>query len=818
MQVPLSWLREYVNLELTPTELAHRLTMAGVEVGEVIESGGWKECCVGEVLEVSPHPNADSLRLCRVSTGTGSSAGSESGAANREMEVVCGAPNVAAGQKICFARVGAYLYNTHSGRHEALKAARIRGVVSEGMICSELELGLGAAHEGIVVLPDDAPTGMPLDEYLGDTILDLEVTPNRLDCFSILGVAHEVAALTGETVQEPEVDYPEEGPPITEQATISVADPDLCHRYTASLIQGLKIGPSPPWLQDRLTKAGLRPISNVVDVTNYVMLEFNQPLHAFDLDKVSDHTVIVRRAQPGETLETLDGVERQLNSGVLVIADSHSPIGIGGIIGGANSDIGPDTTNVLLESATFNNVNNRRTAEAFRLRTDATQRFEKGLRPELAPIALRRATQLIRQVAGGVVAQGIIDIYPDADKPKPPVTLTLKRLKRILGMDLPIEQVEEVFRSLGFESKRTSPSDTSDLEVSVPYWRNDVNIEEDLIEEVVRIIGYDNVPTTMLATPIPHRQPAPMTELRERVKAALAAAGLQETISYPLVNLDDLNRVNYPATDSAPLKIANPMSASQEYLRPTLRASILATLSYNEGHNEGPFRLFEQGRIFLARPHQLPEEKEVAVGVISGLRSEPSWLVDNEPLDFFDAKGMLTSALESLGIAATWEPDEPAEDPAFHPGKVARIMRGKSRIGVLGELHPTISRRFDLKHLPATLFELYLDELVDLPARSERNFHSLTRFPAANRDLALVVAENVPAGRVQAILTRHRLVERVELFDLYAGENIPSGTKSLAFHVYFQSPDRTLTAEEVNRTLQGLLQTLERELGATLRS
>ena len=847
MQVPLSWLQEYVDLDLTPTELAHRLTMAGVEVGEVIESGGWPNCFVGQVLEVRPHPNADNLRLCRVNAGAANAPESDRAAGETAtgdgvagiMEVVCGAPNVAAGQKICFAQVGARLHNPHSGRPETLKAARIRGVVSEGMICSELELGLGAGHEGIVVLPPDAPLGMPLDDYLGDTILDLEVTPNRLDCFSILGVAHEVAALTGRTVREPEIGYAEDGPPITEQAAISVADPDLCHRYTASLIQGLKIGPSPQWLQDRLTRAGLRPISNVVDVTNYVMLEFNQPLHAFDLDKVRDRTIIVRRATPGETLETLDGVARELTPDTLVIADARDPIGIGGIIGGANSEIDPDTTSVLLESATFNNYNNRRTAETFRLRTDATQRFEKGLRPELAPIALRRATRLIQQVAGGVIAQGIIDIYPDADKPHPTVPLTLKRLKQILGMDLAIEQVEDVFRALGFQWERRdgSANDTDSggaLAVTVPYWRNDINLEEDLIEEVVRIIGYDNVPTTMLSTPIPHQQPAPMTQLRERVKEALTAVGLQETISYPLVNLEALERVNYPAPEpeSRPLKIANPLSAGQEYLRPTLRASLLSTLSYNEGHNEGPFRLFEQGRVFLPRPDQLPEEREVAAGVIAGLRSEPSWLVDNGPLDFFDAKGMLASALALLGLPEppVWEP---AEDPALHPGRCARIKCGPAQIGILGELHPTVAEAFDLKHRPATLFELYLDQMLARPdtavpagqstqsgqaGQRGRNFRSLTRFPAAHRDLALVVAEDVPAGQVQAILTRHRLVERVELFDLYTGENVPPGTKSLAFHLYFQSPERTLNAEEVNRTLEGLLRTLQRDLGATIRN
>ena len=803
MQIPLSWLREYVEIDLPPHELAHRLTMAGVEVGEVTELGGWENCCVGEILEVSPHPNADTLRLCRVNPGDGS-----------EMEVVCGAPNVAAGQKICFARVGARLYNTHSERHETLKAARIRGVVSEGMICSELELGLGEGHEGIVVLPDDAPTGMALDDYLGDTILDLEVTPNRLDCFSVLGVAHEIGALTGKPVKVPEVQYEEDGPPITGQASVSVADPDLCPRYTASLIQGLEIGPSPQWLQDRLIRAGLRPISNVVDVTNYVMLEFNQPLHAFDLDKVRDKTIIVRRAAPGEALETLDGVERELNSEVLVIADSRDPVGLGGVIGGANSEIGTDTTSVLLESATFNSYNNRRTADTFRLHTDASQRFEKGLRPELAPIALRRATQLIQEVAGGVIAQGIYDIYSESYTPARKVTLTLRRLKQVLGMDVSVEQVNEVFQSLEFETERV---DDASISVIPPYWRSDINIEEDLIEEVVRIIGYDNVPTTMLSTPIPYRQPAPMTELKARVKEALASVGLQETISYPLVSLEDLEKVNCTAERSAPLKVANPMSAGHDHLRPTLLASLLGTLSYNEGYNEGPFRLFEQARVFLPRPDLLPDEREVGAGVVSGLRSEPSWLVDNGPLDFFDVKGMLTSMLALLGLTPSWEPASGEENPALHPGRAARIVCSGSQIGVLGELHPSIAERFDLRYRPAVVFEIYLDDLLTLPAGSGRNFRSLTRFPSAHRDVALVVPEEVPAGNVQEILDRHRLVERVELFDVYAGENLEAGMKSLAFHVYFQSSDHTLTAEEVNRTLDGLLRILQRDVGATLR-
>ena len=800
MKVPLSWLREYVEVDLPAQELAHRLTMAGVEVGDVIELGGWNDCFVGEVLQVGPHPNADRLSLCRVTTGA------------EEMEVVCGAPNVAVRQKICFAKVGANLYNTHTEKHEPLRAARIRGVVSEGMICSELELGLGEGHEGIVVLPEDAPLGMPLDQYMGDTVLDLELTPNRLDCLSVLGVAHEVAALTGKTVREPEVSYPEEGPPVEQQASISIAEPELCHRYTATVIRGLTIGPSPQWLQDRLTRAGLRPISNVVDVTNYVMLEFNQPLHAFDLDKVKDRTIIVRRARPGETLETLDGVERNLNPEVLVIADSQDAVGMGGVIGGANSEIGPETTDMLLESATFNGYNNRQTAETFRLRTEATLRFEKGLRPELAPIALRRATQLIQQVAGGAVAPGIIDIYPGVEEPKPAVSLTLQRLKAVLGMDLDMDQVEQVLGSLGFQTRRTGPSS---LSVDVPYWRNDINIEEDLIEEVVRIVGYDSVPTTMLSTPIPYHQPSAMLELRERVKDALATVGMQEIISYPLVDLEDLEKADQLDQGNPPLRIANPMSASQQYLRTTLRASVLATLAYNQGHSQGPFRFFETGKVFLPRPGQLPEERQVAAGALSGLRSEPSWLAESEFLDFFDAKGMMTGALRRLGIDPMYEP---AEDPSLHPGKTARILGQSAQLGIIGELNPAVRDRFDLHSQPVVLFELDLDQILALQSQSRDNFRPLARFPVAIRDLALVVSAEVPAGRVLDIIRGHRLVERADLFDVYIGENIPDGAKSLAFHVYFQSHERTLTAEEVNRSLEGLLRNLEGQVDASLRS
>ncbi len=807
MLIPFSWLSEYVDITLPPNDLAHRLTMGGIEVGDVITRGGWEGCVVGYVRATRPHPNADTLTLCEVDPGDGP-----------PVEVVCGAPNVAAGQKICFARPGVSLLNMHTGRREELKPASIRGVVSEGMICSEAELEISDEHEGIIVLPDDAVAGTPLDDVLGDTFLELELTPNRGDCLSMLGVAREIGAITGQAVRVPEISYRESHTPVADLAKVTIEDPDLCPRYTASIITGMTIGESPQWLQDRLIRAGLRPINNVVDVTNYVMLEFNQPLHAFDLDTVADHHVVVRRAHDGEKFTTLDGVERSLTPDNLLIADPAKAIGIGGVMGGANSEITSSTRNMLLESANFYNLNNRRTSTDLDLRTEASQRFEKGLRPELAPIALRRATQLILETAGGEAASGIIDVYPDGDRPVPPVPLTVGRLRQILGMDLDIGRAETVLASLGITTRRTGPES---LEADPPYWRSDIAIEEDLIEEVIRTIGYDEVPTTMLSSPIPYHQGNAMMALKDGLRDALSAAGMQETISYPLVGPDDLSKLDRDGHDPGyVLRVANPMSAEQDILRPTLAASILNTLAYNQGHNDGGFRLFELGRAFIPQGSGLPQERELAAGVMSGSRHDANWLSASEPLDFYDLSGTLNTAFARMGIGVAYES---TDDPLFHPGRCARIAVSGARqvdIGTIGELHPDICEAFDSGPDPVIYFEIRLDDLLaaaEDTASNENRFQSLSRFPAANRDLALVVPDSVPANEVQRLIERVRLVERAELFDVYAGENLPEGARSLAFRIRFRAADRTLTNDDVNRAVNGLTRVLEREVGATVR-
>ncbi len=825
MKIPLSWLKSYVPVSMSPNELAHRLTMAGNEVGEVEEIGGnWDrdKVFVALVLKVDSHPNADRLSLPTLELGNGETA-----------TVVCGAPNVAAGQKIAFAKEGARLYSARSGKVEELKAAKIRGVESAGMVCSVLELGIGEDHDGILVLDDDAPVGMPLVDYLGDAVLDVEVTPNRPDCLSVLGIAHEVAALTGEQMTEPDLSYPEEGLPIEDLVRIEIADPDLCYRYTASLITGIKIGPSPQWMQDALTNAGQRPINNVVDITNYVMLEYGQPLHAFDYDNVRDKTIIVRAARPGETLVTLDGERRTLNPPMLTIADSNDAVGLAGVMGGANSEMDENTTSVLLESANFNAINTRRTRSALRMNTDASYRFERGIRAELAERGLRRATQLILEIAGGKAAKGIIDLYPGRKEP-PVVKISRSRIKQVLGVDYSMSRVEGVLNSLGFERAKEpaglidlieaveaapAPERANTLWMKAPYWRSDISIEEDLIEEVARVVGYDTIPTTMLSAPVPHHEPQPLRALKESIKDHLASAGMRETISYSLTTLDTLQKVDAMDGASEPLRIANPMSGDFEYLRTSLKGNVLETLASNRRISQSDgIRIFELGRVYLpkeeAKERDLPNEKEMLVGVLSGPRSTTSWLAPQGDMGFFDAKGVLESVFGQVGVQVKYEPSEVS---MMHPGRTARLVYDDITIGVIGEVHPKVLESFDLEGSPVAIFEIDVEALNQAMPQTARRYQSASRFPESYRDLALVVDADVSSSRIQFIIDRHNLVVRSTPFDVYSGEGVPTGKKSVAYRIVFQSNRETLTSEQVDKFQSDILRQLQREVGAELR-
>ena len=800
MKIPLSWLREYVDIDLPPAELAHRLTMSGTEVGSIeVVGGSWDNVFVGYVASVDPHPNADRLRLATVNLE------------GEELTVVCGAPNIAAGQKVAFARVGARLVDARTGNVETLKAARIRGVESAGMVCSERELALGDDHEGILVLPEDAPEGRPLQEYLGDVVFDLDVTPNRPDCLSVLGVAREIAALTGAAIREPDISYPEDGEPVEGLVDVEIVDPALCPRYTASVAQGVRVGPSPRWMQDRLLKAGQRPINNVVDVTNYVMLEYGQPLHAFNYDTIAEARIIVRPAHEQEAFVTLDDAAHTLNPPMLVIADAQRSVALAGIMGGLNTEMTEDTTTVLLESANFDPINTRRTSQALRLRSESSSRFDKGLQPELAEAALRRATRLILQLAGGKACKGIVDAYPRA-RVRPAVRLSLARLKKTLGIEPALEQVSDILTSLGF-SVAVESEDA--LTVAVPYWRSDVAQEDDLVEEVARIIGYDELPITMLSTPVPHRYPQPERETRERVKDLLVDCGMQETISYSLTSTAALEKTQPPEGALPSLRVANPMSGEFESLRPTLRSSILSTLAANLRHSREVIRLFEVGRVYTPQPGGLPLERETLVGVLTGPRAPEGWLGDGEQMDFLDAKGILETLLGRLRVDGSFQP---AEDSLFMPGRCARVEAGQTQLGVVGEVHANILERFEIYASPVVLFEVDLAALVEALPQGPPQYETLPRYPGAYRDLAVVLDRDVPADLVRRIIERHPLVAQATLFDVYEGSGVPDGKRSLAYRALLQRSDRTLTGDEVDRAQAEILSSLEREAGARLRS
>jgi len=800
MKVSLKWLADYVDIDMPPKELAHRLTMAGLEVESVESIGGdWQGVSVGLVTRVAPHPNADRLRLATVDLGSG-----------EEMTVVCGAPNVAEGQKIAFARAGARLINPHNNEREELKPAKIRGVESAGMVCSERELGISDQHTGTLVLPEDAPIGKPLSDYMGDTIFDVAVTPNRGDCMSMIGVAREVAALTGKTVRYPDDSYLEEGEPIEPRVSVAIVDDDLCSRYVATLIEGIEIRPSPGWMQERLIAAGMRPISNIVDITNYVMLELGQPLHAFDFTLLHKERIIVRRAQPGEKMTTLDGVDHELTIDTLVIADSQKAVAVAGVMGGANSEVGDGTTSVLLEAANFNAVNIRHTSVRLKARSEASSRFEKGLSPELPLVAAKRATKLMLELGGGKVAQGIVDTYP---RKAELVTIHVPRtrLKTILGLDLRPEEVRDDLERLGFACRMQA----DEYAVDAPYWRLDVRIPDDVAEELARIVGYDELPMTNLRGEVPSLIPQPRRDLRERARDLLVAAGMQEVINYSLTTLEAMKLVVPPELLEVepPLRVTSPVSSEHEFLRVTLRASLLQSLSSNLRYAEGEIALFEAARVYLPRGGELPLEEEHVTGAIGGRREDRWGHATTEAVDFFDAKGYVEALLEGLGIDAEF-----VEENVFGmaPGRSAAVRVGKETIAVVGQAHPRVAAAFDIDS-DAYLFEVVLDRLLPLvegPARYE----SVSRFPLVVQDIALVLDESVLAGRVESIIRKASLVRGVRLFDVYTGEQVDAGKKSLAFSVTYQSPDHTLTDEEVARAQKSIVERLKREVGATLRA
>ncbi len=804
MKLSLNWLREFVDVDVPVPELARLLidSTAEVESWETI-GANWDPARirVAEVLAVEPHPNADRLRLVTVDAGDG------------HQQVVCGAPNVAVGQKIAFATEGAELIDGHSGEKAKLKLRPIRGVESAGMVLSEKELGLSDDHEGILVLRDDAPIGRPLVEELGDIVFDISTWANRADLLGVLGFARETAAITGKQMRMPAASHGESERQTADAVSVTIEDPDLCRRFTASLIENVTVGPSPSWMQERLQKSGMRPINNVVDITNYVMLETGQPLHAFDYDLVRGKKIIARRAKPGEKLVTLDGIEREFDGEMLLICDGEGPVGIAGVMGGGNSEVSAATKTILLEIANFKPGNVRRTSTQLKLRTEASLRFEKGLGMEMPEQAQHRALHLFEQLTGGTVAAGLVDEFPGRE-PRRTIALAASRIEQVLGIAVPADDVRRILEDLGYAIDGGSDDSRS---VQPPDWRPDIQIADDVIEDIGRIYGYDKLPTTKLRGVLPEPEAQPVRDLRERLRDAAAAIGFQETITYTLTDLARIARM-VPATDqlrNEPLGVVNPVAAQHTYLRTTLRSGILETYSSNRRNVDGPLRLFEIGFEYLPVEADLPHERTVLCAALGGTR-ETRWAGGGgEGLDFYDAKGAVGGMLDALGVRVTLAP---LHEFGFLPGHTAEIRAGKERVGVLGQVHPDNASLFDIDE-PVFLLELWVEDLVNhLPERPE--FTSPSKFPEVRQDIALVVDAALPAGRVLDIARSHRSgATRIsaDIFDEYRGKGVPDGKKSLALRLRFQASDRTLTDADVAKVQNGLVVRLSKELGAELR-
>ncbi len=799
IRVPLSWLREYVDVTVAADELGHRLHMSGTEL-KGIERAQWDKIWVGRVAELEKHPNADNLSLATVDYGDA-----------RRRKVVTGATNLRPGSVVAYAEVGAAYVDGHTGERVVMKPKDMRGIKSEGMVLSEKELGLGEDHDGILLLDEKLRVGAPLSEALGETVLLLELQPNRPDELGIVGIAREVAALYGTTLREPVVDLL--GPAAPKGLDVRIEDPDACPHFAAARLENVQIGPSPAWMHQRLVAAGMRPISNVVDITNYVMLELGQPLHAYDLREVRGGTLVARQARAGEHLRTLDGIDRALPQGTLVIADEKRVLGLAGIMGGEDSEIRDDTTTVALECASFEPRGIGRTATRLELRgssgSAAARRFAWALSPDLPPIALARAIALMREHAGAELA-GAVDRYP-LPRPAARVRVPFAKIRRHLGIEVSPEAAVDALARLGFSVSR----DADALVARPPIVRTDIAIAEDLIEEIARIVGYDRLPIRIPDGPLPLVESHPIEEFRERVRDALVGMSLQETVSYSLIDPQWLGRLTPDAAPIAPepLRIENPTTSAQSVARPTLRASVLDTARRNLRHHDG-VGIFEIAPVYLPREHDLPEERWIATILIAGLANGDSWLGPARATDLWDLKAVVDATLAKLRIRDVGGTQPGA--PGLHPGRSERRASAGRDTLIWGQLDPRVA---DLWELPAETFIAELDVAALLDRVSPPTVNPPPRYPPAIRDLAIVLDEATPYAAVEEAIrgAGKAVVESVSLRDLYRGPQIGAGRKSFAVRLVLRSLDSTLTDGDVERTVKRIEGRLLHQIGATLR-
>jgi phenylalanyl-tRNA synthetase beta chain len=885
MKVPLSWLKDFVDIDISIAELAGLITMAGMEV-EAIQIVGlpmpkpgsvdaalsgleWdrEKIVVGSISEVMPHPNADRLVLCKLFDG------------QQEHVVLTGAPNLFEFKgkgplpeplKVAYAREGAQIYDGHQPGQVlvTLKRARIRGVDSYSMACSEKELGISEEHEGILFLDRAARAGTPLADEMGDAVLEVKLLPSYARCASILGLAREVAAMTGKALKTMDLGQSSTvNGPLSDAAfaRIEITNPELNPRFVLGLIRDVEIRPSPSKVQQRLNLAGMRPINNIVDATNYVMIELGQPLHAFDYDILVERaggqppTIITRLPDPGEHLVTLDDEDHMLDDYNILVADTAGSLSMGGVMGGLESEIWDPITmgnpldamgievdenaeepqhgkastqrgatqNVLLEAANWNFINIRRTMQSQKMGSEAGMRFSRGVHPEMAPRGLLRGIELMRQISGGVVAQGIIDEYP---LPAPTITvdLPISQVDRLLGISIPQAETVDILRRLEFEVVE----DGDELHVTAPDHRMDIGTgvtgQADLIEEIARIYGYDRFPNTVIADMLPKQRANVSLEREEALRDVLARAGLREIVNYRLTTPEAEARLtpagmasNWP--EAAYVTLANPISADKVVMRHTLLASMLDILAANARHTDRQ-RLFEIGHVYLPVDGELlPDEPDRMGIVMTGPRDVPQWQGNGAPglMDFFDLKGVIETMLRDLRIAG--EPVYvPVEHNSFHPGRAAQLEIGGRPVGTLGEVHPLVREQFGLGldlERPVIAAEFDLEALL-VDVVTIREIAPVPTQPAVYQDIALIVDERIPAAEVEAVIRQAGgdLLEDARLFDVYRGDPIPAGKKSLAYNLTYRAPDRTLKDQEVAKVHAGIVRAAERRLGAELRA
>jgi phenylalanyl-tRNA synthetase beta chain len=810
MQVSIKWLKDYIDFTETPEQLADKLTMAGIPVENVVDPGeGLEKVVTGRIEKLEPHQNSDHLQICTMNVGLA-----------ENIIIVTGAQNVAEGQVVPVAMVGAHLPNGMK-----ISKGKLRGVASNGMLCSaqELKLDLEKLPEeqktGIFILPSDTPVGIPAKDVLGlnDVVLEFELTANRADCFSVFGLVREIAAITGNKPHFPEIKVNEDdNTKLNDIFSVEIADPDLCSRFSTRMLKNVKIGPSPEWMQQRLEGAGIRSINNVVDVTNFVMIELGHPMHAYDYDKITGKKLIARRAIEGEELHTLDDTSRKAKGEMLVIADSEKAAGLAGIMGGFETEITDTTTTVVLESADFYGPCIRRTARACGLSSEASSRFERGVDSETTIKALDRAAQLLQEMGACTVCEGIVDVYPNP-KQANYVTFTPEQINNHLGTNIAKDVMLNIITSVGFD---VTKDENDEITVKVPSWRNDVTCMADISEEIARLHGFDKIKSTLPnGVSMQGTQSAKQTFI-DKVKASLSSQGLYETISFALTNEETFNKLNIP--QDSPLRkavpIMNPLSDEYPLVRTTLLSSIFDNLARNLARKNDDVALFEVGSVFFPKAlpvTELPDEVVKIAGAITGRRNAQGWNQTNDMVDFYDAKGIIEELFANLRV--TRYTVEAGTHYAMHPGKTALFKKGRDVIATVGEVHPAVLSAYGITK-PVYIFELDATTVMKYMAK-DLKYKALPKYPATSRDLAMLVDVDVNAADIEKAMTKAagQNLTQITLFDVYTGKQVEEGKKSLAFSLTFQSNDKTLTDAEIDPAIEKIVAKLQKDFNANLR-